>query len=180
MGTPPSFLSPARNKESSARARALATEDECTGAGRQDERTGAGGPDRRTETDVCGGAEGDEEMRNGMAEGREAGARAASSTTTSARDCAGPRIGVASLSGSSRPSPRKAGPDDPERKGRPPNGEPRAGAAGREGAESTAGVEDTAGAECTAGAEDAAGAGSAAGKVDCAKRAKMTAPIQTH
>ncbi len=89
-------------------------------------------------------------------------------------------MGVASFSGSSRPLPRKVGPDDPERKGGPPNGEPRADAAGREGAEGTAGAKDTAGAEGAAGAEDAAGAGGAAGKADRTERAKSTAPIQTH
>jgi hypothetical protein len=162
MGTPPSSSSPARNRESSARACAPVA----------DERAEAGGPERGRETGFCGcgGTEGEEDTRNGTVKGGEGGTRAASSATILARDCTGPCIGVASLSGSSWPLPYKAGPDDPERKGRPLNGEPRAGAAGRKYAAGTASAKDTAGADDTAGAEGAAGK---AGRVKWAKR---TAP----
>jgi hypothetical protein len=136
--TPPSSSLPARNRESSARARTPAADERAeagapgdrTRAGGPDEYTGAGGLDGRAETGVYGGAEGDEETRKGTAEGREAGPRAASSATTSARDCVGLCIDVASLSGSSQPTPCRAGRDNPEHKGRRPNGEPRTGAAG--------------------------------------------------
>ncbi len=63
---------------------------------------------------------------------------------------------------------RKARLDNPERKGRLPNGEPSTGAAGRE---------DRAGAEGRVGANDTAGAEGTAGKADGTKCAKSAAPI---
>ncbi len=93
MGTPPSSSLPARNRASSAQARTPAT----------DKRAEAGGPDGRAETGACGYAsgEGQDDTWKGPTSGREAGTQAASSSMTTARDCAGPCMGVASLSDSS-------------------------------------------------------------------------------
>ncbi len=102
------------------------------------------------------------------------------------RDCTGLHIGIASLSSSSRPLSRKAGPDVADHKGRRPNGDPRAGAAGIEGRAGTAGTKaraGTAGTEGTVGTadtENTAVAEGTVGKVDRSECTKRMAFIHIH
>ncbi len=91
-----------------------------------------------------------------------------------ARDGAGPRIGATSHSSSSRPSLYTAEPNNPERKGRRLNRDPKAGTEG------TADTDNIAGAEDIAGVDNIAGVEGTAGKANRAERTKRTAPIHIH